>query len=116
MAITISLSPLNIDGSGNNLCYAIATLTFSGNYVVGGDTLDFTQIEDKLQSTQIIQAFVDSQNGSAGYYVPVQGTSFNNWKLKAFTGGGTELTAVAYSTTFVNGDIVQITITARKLQ
>ena len=47
--------------------------------------------------------------------MPVQGSGFNNWKLKAFTGGGTELTAVAYSTTFVNGDIVQITITARKL-
>ena len=116
MPIAINLSPLNIDGSGNNFTYAIATLTFTGSYVVGGDTLDFTQIEDKLQSTQIIQAFVDSQNGSSGYYVPVQGTAFNNWKLKAYTGGGTELTAVAYSTTFVNTDVAQITITARKLQ
>ena len=52
--------------SGSNLLYAIGTLTFSGNYVVGGDTLDFTSVADKLPSTQIIQALVDSQNASLG--------------------------------------------------
>jgi hypothetical protein len=116
MSIAITLLPSNEDGSGSNLFYAIGTLAFSGNYVVGGDTVDFTTVADRLPSTQIIQVFADSQNGGSGYYVPVQGSALNNWKLKAFTGGGTELTAVAYSTTFVNGDIVQITITARKLQ
>jgi hypothetical protein len=30
------------------------------------------------------------------YYVPVQGSALDNWKLKAFTGGGAELTAGAY--------------------
>ena len=40
MAITISLSPLNVDSSANNFVYAIATLTFSGSYVTGGDTLE----------------------------------------------------------------------------
>jgi hypothetical protein len=115
VSIQIALSPTNVDGSGNNFTYAIATLTFSGNYVVGGDTLDFTTIDDKLGCSQIVQAFADSQAGGAGYYVPVAGTALNNWKLKAYTGGGTELTAVAYSTTFVNTDVVQLTITARKL-
>ncbi len=115
MAITISLLPSNEDGSGSNLFYAIGTLTFSGSYPTGGDNLDFTQVADKLPSTQIIQAFVDSQNGNAGYYVPVQGNALNNWKLKAFTGGGTELSAGAYPAS-VTTDVVQITITARKLQ
>lgn len=72
-----------------NFVYAIATLTFSGNYVAGGDTLDFTQVADKLPSTQIVQAFAESQNGNSGYYIPVQGAALNNWKLKAFVGGGT---------------------------
>lgn len=116
MSIQITLLPYNEDGSGSNLYYAIGTLTFTGNYVVGGDTLDFTTVADKLPSTQIIQAFADSQNGASGYYVPVAGTALNNWKLKAFTGGGTELTAAAYSTTFVATDVVQLTITVRKLQ
>jgi hypothetical protein len=115
MPITITLLPSNEDGSGSNLFYAIGTLTFSGNYPAGGDTLDFTTVADKLPSTQIIQAVADSQNGSAGYYVAVQGTALNNWKLKAFTGGGSELTAGSYPSS-VTTDIVQLTITARKLQ
>ena len=114
MPITITLQPVNEDGSGSNLFYAIGVLAFSGNYPTGGDTLDFTTVADKLPSTQIIQAFADSQNGNAGYYVPVQGTALNNWKLKAFTGGGTEITAGAYPAS-VTSDIVQLTITARKL-
>jgi len=115
MPITITLLPSNEDGSGSNFFYAIGTLTFSGNYPTGGDTLDFTTVADKLPSTQIIQVFADSQNGNAGYYVPAQGSALNNWKLKAFTGGGTELTAGAYPSS-VTSDLVQITITARKLQ
>ena len=114
MPITISLSQLNVDSSASNFVYAIATLTFSGNYPTGGDTLDFTTVADKLPSTQIVQAFAESQNGNSGYYIPVQGSALNNWKLKAFVGGGTEITAGAYPAS-VTSDIVQLSITARKL-
>jgi hypothetical protein len=114
MPITISLSPLNVDSSASNFVYAIATLTFSGNYPTGGDTLDFTTVADKLPSDQIIQVFAESQNGNSGYYIPVQGSALNNWKLKAFVGGGTEITAGAYPAS-VTSDIVQLSITARKL-
>src|SRR6266705_29604 len=79
----------------SDFVYAIATLTFSGNYPTGGDTLDFTQVADKLPSTQIVQAFAESQNGNSGYYIPVQGSGLNNWNLKALVGGGTEITAGA---------------------
>ncbi len=61
-----------------------------------------------------LQVFADSQNGNSGYYVPIAGSALNNWKLKAFNGGGTEVTAGAYPAS-VTSDIVQITITARKL-
>ena len=114
MSITISLNSTSVDGNTNNFVYAIATLTFSGNYTTGGDTLDFTQIADKLGGSTVIQASADSQNGNSGYYVPVQGTALNNWKLKAFTGGGTEIAAGAYPTS-VTSDIVQLSITASKL-
>jgi hypothetical protein len=114
MAITISLSPLNVDSSANNLVYAVATLAFSGSYVTGGDTMDFTTVADKLPSTQLVQAFAESQNGNGGYYVAVAGTALNNWKLKAFSGGGTEITAGAYPAS-VTSDLVQLAITARKL-
>ena len=114
MPITISLLPNNVDSSASNFVYAIATLTFSGSYPTGGDTLDFTTVADRLPSTQIIQAFAESQNGNSGYYIPVQGSALNNWKLKCFLGGGTEITAGAYPAS-VTGDIVQLSITARKL-
>ena len=115
MAITITLLPSNTDGSGSNLLYAVGTLAFSGSYTTGGDTLDFTQVADKLPTTQVIQVFAESQNGNAGYYVPIAGTALNNWKLKAFTGGGTEISAGAYPAS-ITTDAVQVTITARKLQ
>ena len=114
MPITISLQPTNVDSSASNFVYAIATLTFSGNYVTGGDTLDFTQVADKLPSTQIIQAFAESQSGNAGYYVAVTGSAMNNWKLKCFSGSGTEITAGAYPAS-VTTDVVQLAVTARKL-
>jgi len=115
MAITISLQPNNVDSSANNFVYAVATLTFSGNYPSGGDTLDFTQVADKLPSDTIMQVFAESQNGNSGYYIPIQGTALNNWKLKAFVGGGTEITPGAAYPTTVTLDIVQLSITARKL-
>src|SRR3981189_1714221 len=114
MAITISLSPLNVDSSANNFAYAIATLTFIGSYATGGDTLDFTTVADKLPSTQIVQAFAESQNGNGGYYVAIAGTALNNWKLKAFSGGGTEIPAGAYPAS-VTTDAVQLAVNARKL-
>jgi len=114
MPITIALAPSNVDSSASNFVYAIATLTFSGNYPTGGDTLDFTTVADKIPSDQIVQAFAESQNGNAGYYVAVQGSALNNWKLKAFTGGGAELAAGAYPAS-VTSDAVQLSLTARKL-
>jgi hypothetical protein len=115
MPIAITLLPNQEDGSGRNLFWAIGTLTFSGNYSTGGDTLDFTTVADRLPSDTVIQVIAESQNGNSGYYVPVQGSALNTWKLKCFTAGGAELSAAAYPTSVTN-DIVQITITALKLQ
>jgi hypothetical protein len=47
--------------------------------------------------------------------VPVQGSAPNNWKLKAFAGGGTEITARAYPASVIP-DLVQFSITCRKLR
>ena len=114
MPITLSLQSTNVDSSASNFVYAIATLSFTGSYPAGGDTLDFTQIDSLIPSTTIVQAFAESQNGNSGYYIPVQGSALNNWKLKAFNGGGTEITAGAYPAG-VTTDVVQLAITARKL-
>src|SRR5260221_14417627 len=111
MPITISLTPNNVDSSASNFVYAIATLTFTGSYSTGGDAVDFPTVADKLPSTQIIQVFAESQNGNSGYYIAVQGNAMNKWKLKALSGGGTEMPASAYPAG-VTTDIVQPSMTA----
>ena len=58
---------------------------------------------------------VIKRTANGGYYVLVQGSALNNWKLKCFAGCGTEISAGAYPAS-VTSDIVQITVTARKLQ
>ena len=62
----------------------------------------------------MVQVFTESQNGNSGYYVVVAGSALNNFKLKSFNGGGTEITAGAYPAS-VTTDVVQLAITARKL-
>ena len=102
-----------VDSSANSFVYATATLTFSGTHPTGG-TLDFTQIADKLPSTQMALVFAESQNGNSGYCIPVQGTALSNRKLKALAGGGTEITAGAYPVS-VTTNVLQLSIRARKL-
>jgi len=116
MAITINLSPVNVDASASNFVYGIATLTFSGSYTtLTGDTLDFTQVADKLSSDTIVQAFAESQAGNGGYfYVAQQGSGMNNWKLRCYAVNGTEVSTGAYPVG-ITGDTVQLSITARKL-
>lgn len=115
MAIAITLSPLNVDSSASNFVYAIATLTFSGSYTITtGDTLDFTTVADKLPSTTVVQAFAESQAGNGGYYVVTAGTALNNWKLRCYAPGGGEYSTGAYLPA-VTSDVVQLSITARKL-
>ena len=115
MSLSISIPPQNVDASGRNLVYAVGTLTFSGSYATGGDTLDLTTVADKLSSSQIVQIVADSLNGNGMYYVAVVGNALNNHKLKVFSAGGTELSAGAYPGT-ITGDTVQVRIIARKFQ
>ena len=113
MPISISIPAQNVDASGRNLVYAIGTLTFTGSYATNGDTLDLSAVSEKLSSSQIVQIVVDSLNGNNMYYVAVVGNALNNHKIKAFSAGGTEISAGAYPGG-VTGDTVQVRITARK--
>jgi hypothetical protein len=60
-----------------------------------------------------ISLLPNNVDSSASNFV-YAGAALNNWKLKAFVGGGTEVAAGAYPAG-VTGDIVQLSITARKL-
>jgi hypothetical protein len=110
MSLTITVQ--HVDATGI-LVSITGGVTFSGNYTTGGDTLDWTTVVEQIgQSGQVAvfasppaQVTFESQNGNAGYYVPVQGNALNNWKLKCFVGSGTEVGAGAYPSS-VTSDVV----------
>jgi hypothetical protein len=105
MAVTIngidSVSPpsfLSIDGSANVFLYVFGTLTLSGSYVSGGDTLDLTTM--KIPGTTSCISFLAFSTGGvlAVQYVPLGSltTALASWKLKIATTFGSELGAGAY--------------------
>lgn len=89
---------------------AILKLSFTGSYVTGGDTANFTPntwtdpnnqgIIGYPTTVPSIQPAVRSLNfaaAQAGYYASIiPGTTLANAKFQIFTAGGTELAAGAY--------------------
>src|ERR1700743_3651043 len=115
MPISISIPPQNVDASGRNLVYAVGTLTLSGTYPSGGETIDLSTVADRLGSSQILRIFVDSQGANAQtQYRGVLGPDMRTGKLRIFNAAGTEQSG-AYASP-VTTDVVQITVIARKLQ
>jgi hypothetical protein len=115
MALTLTVQQQNVDASGHQV-YGVGSIALSGNYPSGGETLDFTTLAGIVPSSSPpVNVAVESQNGNGGYYVPQKGSGLNNWKLRVFQSGGTELAAGAYPGVFT-GDIVSFTATFPKLQ
>lgn len=121
MAVTITLTSNNVDASASNFVYAIATLSFSGSYPTGGDTLDFSTVASFVPSDlPPVNVIADSNGGTGtfgfggGYFQVIAGTALNNWKIKFINAGGTELAAGAYPAS-VTGDSIFLNIAYRKL-
>lgn len=98
MALTFALVDTWEDGQR---IHASGTVTASGNYITGGDTVDLSQFPIIASSQPPIQgtAWLD---GLAGYdYVFSAGSALNNGKVKVFQQGSSagafpELAAGAY--------------------
>ena len=94
-------------------------LVLSGNYVTGGDTIDFTAIASYLPSTVLRQLKVWSQAGQLAHQLVPSGgpaTALNAWRL--FCGAastfGTQLAAAAYPAA-LTGDTIMFEATFEKL-
>ena len=77
----------DMDASSNNVITTYHKLGFSGNYVSGGDTLDFTSIAGLVPSGALpVSIFVDglgggtTLSGAGGFYGPVAGAALNKAK------------------------------------
>jgi hypothetical protein len=94
MALAITIN--DIDGGAQNI-YVFGTLTASGNYAAGGDTLDFTSVASQLASSQApIQVWIGGSTGDAYSFIRAASPTLANGKVKLSTASNTELSAGAY--------------------
>lgn len=112
------LTSRDIDASPNYFIFVCGRFGFSGNYVTGGDLLDWTTVAGlPIASSICLQVFVDWQALGNGYF-PIGNfaTALNAWKLKLQAVGtfNTELAAAPYPAGITN-DTVFFQATFRKL-
>lgn len=111
------LTSRDVDTSANNFVYVNGQLKFSGNYVSGGDTLDWTTVADKLCSDQCLAVAITSQT-PGNQYIPIGGpsTALNGWKVWCQNPGSfnTQVTAGGYPGG-ITSDVVTFAACFRKL-
>jgi hypothetical protein len=86
-------------------------LTFTGSYTVGGDTLDLTAVQNTAGHS--VEGFFEPPNNIGvfsenvgGYYCQVvPGATLNTYKVKLFSPGGLEFTAIAYPAAVTGGTV-----------
>jgi len=106
----------------------IIALQASGNYVAGGDTVNFTLLTAPLGMSDALVGYPGTItdfrviSAPAGYEGKlIKGTTLANWKLKVLQGGAAvsnplaEIPAAAYPGG-VTGDVFVISITGPKLR
>ncbi|MBZ5662581.1 MAG: hypothetical protein LAO08_19430 [Acidobacteriia bacterium] len=109
LAITI----VDIDAAANNV-YVFGTLTASGSYSTGGDTLDFTTVASQIPASQApVQIWVGGSTGDA--YSWIKGASLNNQKVKVNTASNTELASGAYPARITGDASIQFEAVFNKL-
>jgi hypothetical protein len=109
----IAITIVDVDAASGN-AYVFGTLTASGSYSTGGDTLDFTTVASQIAASQApVQVWVGGSSGDA--YSWVRGAALNNQKIKINTASGTELAAGAYPARITGDTSIQFEAVFNKL-
>jgi hypothetical protein len=94
MALAINIT--DVDAGENNL-YVFGTLTPSGNYATGGDTLDFSTVANQIEASQApVKVWVSGTTGDSYGFIRAASPTLANGKIKINTASNTELGAGAY--------------------
>lgn len=113
MALAINIT--NID-SGDNDLYIFGTLSASGSYASGGDTLDFTTVANQIGASQApVQVWVGGTTGDNYGFVRAAAPTLANGKIKINTASNTELAAGAYPARITGDTNLQIEAVFSKL-
>ena len=92
MPLTMTIN--DVDAAADNI-YVFGSLTASGNYSTGGDTLDFTTLAPQIVASKApVQVWIGGSTGDT--YAWIAGNSLNNQKIKINTASSTELASGAY--------------------
>src|SRR5690242_9913046 len=113
MALAINIT--NVDAGKTDL-YVFGTLTPSGSYSTGGDTLDFTTVANQIGASQApVQVWVGSTTGDTYAFVRAASPTLANGKIKINTASNTELSAGAYPARITGDTNIQIEAVFSKL-
>jgi hypothetical protein len=111
MPLAISITKTD---AGTANIYVFGTLTVSGSYSTGGDTLDFSTVASQLAASQApVKVWIGGSTGDAYAWIP--GTALNNQKVKINTASATELAAGAYPARITGDTSVQFEAVFNKL-
>src|SRR5580704_9093659 len=113
MALAIKIT--DVDAAADNI-YVFATLTPSGSYSAGGDTLDFTTVANQIGASQApVQIWVGGTTGDNYAFVRAASPTLANGKIKINTASNTELAAGAYPGRITGDTNIQIEAVFSKL-
>ena len=113
MALAITIT--DVDAGGHNLC-VFGTLTASGSYSTGGDTLDFTTVAGQLgASLAPLQVWVGGSTGDAYAFLRAASPTLANGKVKIDTASDTELGSGAYPARITGDTNIQFQAIFHKL-
>jgi len=127
MAVILTLTDVD---PGTTQLYAFGTVTLSGTYPTGGDTLDWTQLAKQIagrgqtvDSSMTdpaygpIQAGFTVQGGTPNQYQMQQGTAASNWKMRGYSTGsaGAEFTGGSAYPSSATTDVITFSAQFRRL-
>ena len=108
-----AINIIDVDAAADNI-YIFGTLTASGSYSTGGDTLDFTTVASQVPASQApVQVWVGGSTGDALSWI--KGTALNNQKIKINTASNTELASGAYPARITGDTSIQFEAVFNKL-
>ena len=108
-----AMNIVDVDAGADNV-YIFGTLTASGNYCTGGDTLDITTVAPQIIASQMpLQIWVGGSTGAS--YSWIKGAALNSQKIKINTASNTELASGAYPTRITGDTSIQFEAVFNKL-
>ena len=111
--MSLAIAILSADAAADNV-YVFGTLTASGNYATGGDTIDFTTVGSQIPASHApVQLWVGGSTGDS--YSWIKGTALNNQKVKINSASNTELASGAYPARITGDTSVQFEAVFSKL-